>query len=181
MAQENFPHAIPLPYKLESYTGGKLCIRMRPVQFYWRNLLTSVLPLFILSQFFRLLALPDYDKPEPKIQVLVVLGGLGMMFLLLRLRVIRRVVVSAGGIELIGHQWGYLPVREHFTWQEDDKLEIVYNGGRSSHCAFRLKRGEFIYPLFQVIGGLMGDTREAGKQMALILEQVAGRKWEWVE
>jgi len=181
MEKEDFPYPIPLPYRMESYVGGKLVLRMTRVQSYLKNLLTSILPLFILMQFFRLLALPDYDKPELKIQVLVVLGGLGVMFLLLRMRVIRRVVISAGGIELIGHQWGYLPVREYFAWQEDDKLENVYNGGRSSHCAFRLKRGEHAYPLFHVIGGLKVDTQEAGAQMAVVLEKVAGRKWEWVE
>jgi hypothetical protein len=151
---------------------------MTRVQTYFKNRLTSILPLFILMQFFRLLALPDYDKPELKIQVLVVLGGLGVMFLLLRMRVIRRVVISAGGIELIGHQWGYLPVREYFAWQEDDKMEIVYNGGRSSHGTFRLKRGEHVYPLLHVIGGLRGDKQEAGAQMAVVLEKVTGRKWD---
>ena len=181
MAQENFPYPIPLPYQLESYAGGKLVLRMTRAQLYLKNLLTSILPLFILMQFFRLLALPDYHKPELRSQVLLVLGGLCIMFLLLRQRVIRRVVISSGGIELIGHQWGYLPVSEHFTWQDDDQLEIVYNGGRSSHCAFRLRRGVNTYPLFQVIGGLKGDTKEAGKRMLFILEEVAGRKWVWVE
>ena len=142
-------------------------------------MLTSVLPLFILMQFFRLLALPDLDKLEIKVQVL--LGGLLTIFLLLRQRVIRRVVISAGGIESTGHHWGYLPVSVHFTWQDDDQTEIVYNGRRSSNCAFRLRRSGDIYPLFNVNGGWRGDTRQAGKQMAVILEEVTGRKWEWVE
>lgn len=181
MAQGNLSLPIPLPYRLVSYKGGKLCLRMRPLPLYFRNFLTSVLPLFILVQFFRLLALPDYDKPEIKVQVLLVLVGLLTLFLLLRQRVIRRVIISAGGIELTGHQWGYLPVSEHFTWQDDDLTEIVYNGGRSSNCSFRLRRGGNVYPLFNVIGGLQSNTREAGRQMALIMEEVSGRKWVWVE
>jgi hypothetical protein len=35
-------------------------------------------------QFFRRLVLPDYDKLEIKVQVLLLLGGLLTMFLLLR-------------------------------------------------------------------------------------------------
>lgn len=181
MAKENFPHPVPLPYRLESYAGGKLVLRMTRVQLYLKNFLTSILPLFILMQIFRLLALPDYHKPEFRIQALLVLGGLCVMFLLLRMRVIRCVVIAAGGIGLTGHQWGYLPVSEHFTWQDDDKLEIVYNGGRSSHCAFRLRRGSQVYPLFQVVGGLRGDTRAAGKEMQWILEELGGRKWDWID
>ena len=94
---------------------------------------------------------------------------------------IRRVVISAGGIESTGHHWGYLPVSEHFTWQDDDQTGIVYNGGRSSNCAFRLRRGDHVYPLFHIIVGLKVNTHEAGKQMPDILEEVIGRKWEWVE
>ena len=109
-------------------------------------------------------------------QVVLALFGLLIPFLALQLRVIRRIAISSAGIGLQGHRWGFMPIAAHLAFQEEDRIEAAYHGGRSANVEFRLLRGGQVYPLFQVSGGVFGDAGESGRQMAMILEHFSGKQ-----
>jgi hypothetical protein len=138
--------------------------------------LTRIAPLLILGIGIGLNRSPELRQKEPGLALTIGFLCLLTAIILLQQRVVRVIVVSSQGIELLGHRWGIVPFSIHYNWQAEDRLEGIYRGGCSSHVAFRLLRGGRIFPLFRVIGGLSGDSKEAGKQMAILLEHLSGKE-----
>jgi hypothetical protein len=175
MEQGNFRYPVPLPYQVESYTGGILRLRMTRSQWIFHSYL-SIAPLFMLLFGVSWFWMGGLQYLEPWMQAILALFGLLIPFLALQLRVIRRIAISSAGIELQGHRWGFMPIAAHFAFQDEDRIEAVYRGGRSANVDFRLLRGGKVYPLFHVSGGVFGDAGESGRQMAVILEHFSGKQ-----